>query len=199
MTFTSYKVLNVPLAINASLLDPEDIDAVFSSPNALLGSPSFSPHSTLPRIFVSSPCSCSRTSTSPSPDSDSDSECPNEFPLRFQPISILVKPIGFLPRGKGVAIEIQAWELEGREVVNVYGAWIHWGAGSEGKGSFTRGLRLSMRHWGKGRGMNVLEIRCYEWVGKRGERRGFVVDDLVVGGLGREGEDDVEREGRVEL
>jgi hypothetical protein len=45
----------------------------------------------------------------------------------------------------------------------------------------------------------VLEIKCYEWVGKKGDARGFVVDDLVVGVLGRGGKDDVEREGRGEL
>lgn len=53
--FHLHKVLNIPLTINSSLLDPEDIDTAFSSPNAILGSPSFSPHSTLPRFFVSFP------------------------------------------------------------------------------------------------------------------------------------------------
>lgn len=102
-------------------------------------------------------------------------------------------------------MEVDAWELEGREVVHVYGAFIFWGGGNDGEGRFTKGLRLGMRHWGEGRdggkgeGMNVLEIRCYEWVGKKGERRGFVVDDLVVGVLDPGWEDDVEREGMVEL
>ncbi len=51
-----------------------------------------------------------------------------------------------------------------------------------------------MKHWGKGKdgvkgnGVNFLEIKCYEWVGKKGDKRGFLIDDLVVGILDREGE-----------
>lgn len=95
-------------------------------------------------------------------------------------------------------MEIDAWELESREVVHVYGAFIFCGAGN-GDG------RLPMKHWGewrdgeKGKGMNVLEIRRYEWVGKKGETRGFVVDDLVVGVLDQGGEEGVDMQRREEL
>ncbi len=96
-------------------------------------------------------------------------------------------------------MEVDAWELKGREVVHVYGASIFWGGRNDGNGRFTKGLRLPMKHWGEGKGMNVLEIRCYEWVGKKGDKRRFVVDDLVVGFLAPGGEDGVGREGKEEL
>jgi hypothetical protein len=77
MAFSSFKVLNVPLAIKAGVIDLKDIDASLSAPNAILGSQNFSPtsHPVTPRIYVSSSC-------------ETNSNCSNDFPHHFQPISM---------------------------------------------------------------------------------------------------------------
>ena len=139
--------MNVPLAIKAGVIDLEDADDSLSAPNAILGSQNFlsTSHPVIPRIYVTSNC------TSQSQSSD----CPNDFPHNFQPISMRVKPIGMIEEGSLVIMEIKGWELDGKEVVNVYRAGIAWG----GPGH-ARSFRLGMGHWGrkegeKGRGGEI--------------------------------------------
>ena len=43
-------------------------------------------------------------------------------------------------------MEVHAWELDGRDVVHVYGVAIIWGGGG---GEVYEGSRLEMRHWGQ--------------------------------------------------
>lgn len=181
--------MNVPLAIKAGIIDLEDADDSLSAPNAILGSQNSSStsHPVIPWIYVTSNC------TSQSQSSD----YPTDFPYNFQPISMRVKPIRMIEERSLVIIGINGWELDGKEVVNVYGAGIVWG----GPGH-VRSFRLGMGHWGrkegeKGRGVNVLEIKCYVYEGKREERR-FVVDDLVVSVLDTE-EEEGDRDARSEL
>jgi hypothetical protein len=173
MVFSSFKVLNVPLAIKTGVIDLEDIDASLSAPNAILGSQNFSStsHPVIPRIYVSPSC-------------ETNSNCSSDFPHHFQPISMRVKPLGFIEKERCVVMEINGWELDGIEVVNYYGAAIFWG-GPGYVGSF----RLGMAHWGQkegeeGRGINVLEVKCYVYKGKENK---FVIDDLVVSILDGEG------------
>jgi hypothetical protein len=172
MTFTSYKVLDVPLALQSGFLDLEDADSAISAPNAILGRSNFSvdPHlSSTPRIYVSNDCS----STSASPNKN----CRNEFPYKFQPIFMRVKPIGMIQEGSFVLIDIYAWVLKGKEVVNVYGGTLIWGGPGHGSS-----WGLGLEHWGSNedgtaRGVNVLEMKCSVW---HGGERSFAIDDLIV-------------------
>ncbi|KAN0119325.1 hypothetical protein V8E51_001533, partial [Hyaloscypha variabilis] len=106
ITFASFKVLNVPLALKAKILDLEDANAATSLPNALLGSRTFSSPSqmTIPRIYVANNCSLPGV------------HCENDFPHRFEAISMSIKPLGFIEKGESVRMEVNGWRFEGDEV-----------------------------------------------------------------------------------
>ncbi|KAE9376197.1 hypothetical protein N431DRAFT_556400 [Stipitochalara longipes BDJ] len=172
MTFASWKVVNVSLAVEKGLLDEEDRDKSLSAPNAILGSEEFSPGvATVPRIYVSP------SSVSEECEEEMKGKWEEDFPHRFQPIYIRLKPVGEIEKEGLVIIAINAWMLDGRDVLDVYGAGIIWG----GPGH-VHSFRLGMAHWGKeGQGVNVLEIKCYDWKdGKKGGERKFLADDLVI-------------------
>jgi hypothetical protein len=91
-----------------------------------------------------------------------------------------------MDKGSLVVMNVNAWELDGKEVLNLYGVGIVWGGGG-----YARGFNLAMGHWGrdgegKVNGVHVLEVKCYVY---QGADRQFAVDDLVVDFL-----DDQERE-----
>ena len=164
MAFSSFKLVNVPLAINASILDPEDYAAASSLPNALLGSTKFSSHGTIPRIYVANNCSSLL------------SNCTNDFPHPFHPVSMRIKPIDFVP--SRILITVVGWELDGKEVLNMYGFRFALGFAGGGGGHFGVGLKLPLDRFGEGKGkIHVLEIKCRDPEGKDWR---FTVDDLEV-------------------
>jgi hypothetical protein len=173
MSFSSFKLVNVPLAINASILDPEDNGAASSLPNALLGSPNFSSHGTIPRIYVANNCSCPL------------SNCTNDFPHPFHPISMRINPIDFLPSGVFGLIDVVGWELDGKEVLNMYSCSFSWGFTGNRSGHFGRSLKLTIDRWGEGKGkIHVLEIKSRD---NKGKDRRFTVDDLELSNSAVEG------------
>ncbi|KAE9379895.1 hypothetical protein N431DRAFT_394302 [Stipitochalara longipes BDJ] len=174
MTFSSFKVLNVPLALKAGLLDTEDANAATSLPNALLGSRAFSSpsHITIPRIYVSNNCSSPKVN------------CKNDFPYRFEAVSMSIKPLGYIEKGESVHMDINGWQFEGEEVAKWYEfSIIFFGPGRVGRG------RLGLEQWGEGKGINVLETK---FTGGDGSDWLFAVDDLVVDFMDEEDE----REGK---
>ena len=162
MTFSSFKVLNVPLAAKTGFLGPEDENAATSPPNALLGSRNFSSPSkiTIPRIFVANNCS--------SPKMD----CQSGFPYRFKAVSMSIKPLGLIEKGERVHMEVSGWQFEGEELVKWYGLSIVF----FGPGRVTSGW-LGIESWGDGKGINVLETKFMDG---DGEDWLFAVDDFVV-------------------
>jgi hypothetical protein len=168
MSFTSFHLLNVPLAINTSLIAPEDKAAAASPPNALFGSRSALSQSdsetkeaAFPRIFVS-------------PSYSSSSSTP--FHQKFILHSFIIKPLGYIPKGRWAKFQIRAFDLEGE---TSKGALLFFGGDNGGEGFVSRSFQLWLTPWGP---MNVLEIKATEGIpgGEDGGDWEFAFDDLVV-------------------
>jgi hypothetical protein len=166
MSFTSFHLLNVPLAINTSLIAPEDIAAAASSPNALFGSrsplsqsDSETQSAPFPRIFVD-------PSFSSSPP----------FHHKFILHNFIIKPLGYIPKNTWAKFQIRAFDLEGQ---TTRGALLYFGGDNRGEGYVSRSSQLWLASWGP---MNVFEIKATEGVpgGADGKDWDFAFDDLVV-------------------
>ena len=94
-----------------------------------------------------------------------------------------IKPIDFIP--SRILIDVIGWELDGKEVLNMYGVWLLFGFTGKGGGHFGRSFKLIIDHWGEGVGkIHVLEIKCRDLDGKDWR---FTVDDLELSNSVAEG------------
>jgi hypothetical protein len=165
MSFTSFHLLNVPLAINTSLIAPEDIAAANSPPNALFGSRSLpqsdseTQSAPFPRIFV-----------------DPSFSSPPLFHHKFIIHSFIIKPLGYIAKNTWAKFQIRAFDLDGE---TTRGAVLFFGGDNRGEGYVSRSFQFFLTPWGP---MNVLEIKATEGVpgGADGEDWDFAFDDLVV-------------------
>jgi hypothetical protein len=164
MSFTSFHVLNVPLAINTSLIAPEDKAAAPSPPNALFGSrsrDSSTKEAAFPRIFV---------------DSSYPSSSSVPFYQKFLLHSFIIKPLGYIPKGKWAKIQIRVFDLEGETTRDLL---LFFGGDNRGEGYVSRSFQFFLSSWGP---MNVLEIKATEAVPGGGDTGDwdFALDDLAV-------------------
>jgi hypothetical protein len=176
MSFTSFYLLNVPLAINTSLIAPEDKAAAASPPNALFGSRSSlslseAKEAAFPRIFV---------------DPSYPSSSSEPFHQKFILHSFIIKPLGYIPKGKWAKFQIRAFDLEGE---TTKGALLFFGGDNRGEGFVSRSFQFWLTPWGP---MNVLEIKATEGLpgGADGGDWEFAFDDLVVEILEEEKEEE---------
>jgi hypothetical protein len=175
MSFTSFHLLNVPLAINTSLIAPEDIAAANSPPNALFGS--------------RSPLSLGETQSAPFPRIFVDPSFSNSSPFHHKFIlhSFIIKPLGYIPKNTWAKFQIRAFDLDGQ---TTRGALLYFGGDNRGEGYVSRSSQLWLASWGP---MNVFEIKATEGVpgGADGKDWDFAFDDLVVEILEEEKEEAV--------
>jgi hypothetical protein len=173
--------LNVPLALKEGFIDLEDYNAASSAPNAVLGSRNFSSPSspTIPRIFVST----------------NNSNSSHPFPRRFWPLSLQLKPLGFIKENETLEMTLTGWTLNGTAVEDYWSLWIlFFGPGRAG----TWWVRTESFDK-EGKGVNVLEVKLKsgntsDWqLGGPDSDLGIAIDDLRVKFLG-EAEGEAERE-----
>jgi hypothetical protein len=179
MSFTSFHLLNVPLAINTSLIAPEDIAAASSAPNALFGSRSSlslseTKEAPFPRFFVD-------------PSYPSSSPNPAPFHRKFLLHSFIIKPLGYIPKATWAKFQIRAFDLEEE---TSRGALLFFGGDNRGEGYVSRSSEIWLASWGP---MNVFEIKATEGVpgGEDGKDWDFTIDDLAVEILEEEKEEEI--------
>ena len=87
-----------------------------------------------------------------------------------------ISPIDFVPSRVFVLIDVVGWELDGKEVLNMYSCSLAWGFTGNRSGHFGPSLKLTIDRWGEGKGkIHVLEIKSRD---NEGKDRRFTIDDL---------------------